>query len=258
MSDSSDLVAVRNGVLHICVATAAAGTSLDFTGIDAAVPRLRNRRSDVGAVLLTSSGPNFCAGGNVHAFAGAQDRAATLSDLAGRLHEFVRALDSADVPVVASVHGWAAGGGMSLILLADIAIGGESTRLRAAYPSIGYSSDGGMSWSLPRIVGRARAAELMLTDRVIGASEALSLGLLSRVVDDEDVKSTAVATAEKLAAGPREAQNRIRRLLRLSADNSLDEQLDLERNSIAQAAVSATGIEGVDAFVGKRAPVWPS
>lgn len=255
---NSDFVAVKNGVLHITIATAAAGTSLDFTGIDAAVPMLHDLPSEVGAILLTSSGANFCAGGNVFDFASAEDRAAKLSDLAGRLHDFVRAVDAADVPVVASVHGWAAGGGLSLVLLADIAIGGESTKLRAAYPSIGYSSDGGMSWALPRVVGKARAADMLLTDRPVGATEALQIGLLSRVVADDEVIPTAIATAEKLAAGPREAQARIRRLLRLSTGNALDTQLDLERKSIAEASVSPTGIEGVDAFVGKRKPVWPT
>ncbi|TDZ42895.1 enoyl-CoA hydratase/isomerase family protein [Mycobacteroides franklinii] len=256
-SQSADYVAVHNGVLHITVATAAAGTSLDFAGVDAAVPLLRDLPAEVGAILLNSSGANFCAGGNVRDFASAEDRAAKLDDLAGRLHDFVRAVDAADRPVVASVHGWAAGGGLSLVLLADIAIGGESTKLRAAYPGIGYSSDGGMSWALPRAVGKARAADILLTDRVVEASEALSIGLLSRVVADDEVQATAVATAEKLATGPREAQNRIRRLLRLSANNTLDAQLDLEQASIAEASVSPTGIEGVDAFVGKRKPVWP-
>ncbi|WP_074378652.1 enoyl-CoA hydratase/isomerase family protein, partial [Mycobacteroides abscessus] len=184
---ASDYIAVHNGVLHITIATAAAGTSLDFTGVDAAVQVLRDLPAEVGAILLTSSGPNFCAGGNVRDFASAEDRSAKLHDLAGRLHAFVRAVDAADRPVVASVHGWAAGGGLSLVLLADIAIGGQSTKLRAAYPGIGYSSDGGMSWALPRVVGKARAADILLTDRVVEASEALSIGLLSRVVADDEV-----------------------------------------------------------------------
>ncbi|CPW45063.1 Putative enoyl-CoA hydratase/isomerase [Mycobacteroides abscessus] len=99
---ASDYIAVHNGVLHITIATAAAGTSLDFTGVDAAVQVLRDLPAEVGAILLTSSGPNFCAGGNVRDFASAEDRSAKLHDLAGRLHAFVRAVDAADRPVVAS------------------------------------------------------------------------------------------------------------------------------------------------------------
>ncbi len=128
-------------------------TSLDIDGITEATAALRAAGSDVGAVLLVGDGANFCAGGNVRAFASAERRGEFVGEIATAFHEFVRALDDTTVPVVAAVHGWAAGAGMSIVCLADIAIGGTSTKLRPAYPSIGFTPDGGMS-------GRCRASSV--------------------------------------------------------------------------------------------------
>ncbi|MEV6360245.1 enoyl-CoA hydratase/isomerase family protein [Nocardia asteroides] len=245
---------VVDGVLQLTIATAAAGTSMNFDLINAGTEALRSLDAEVGAVLLTGSGANFCAGGNVMHFAGAEDCGAYLHQLASELHDFVRALDAVPVPVVASVHGWAAGAGMSLVLGADIAIGGPSTKLRPAYPGIGLSPDGGMSWLLPRVVGANRAAEILLTDAVIGAEEAVRLGILSRTVADDEVRAEALRVAQSFVTGPRSTYAAMKKLLAQSPNATLDQQLDAERDSIAAAANGATGREGVDAFVGKRKP----
>lgn len=247
---------VVDGVLQLTIATAAAGTSMNFDLINAGTEALRSLDAEVGAVLLTGSGANFCAGGNVMHFAGAEDRGAYLHQLASELHDFVRALDAVPVPVVASVHGWAAGAGMSLVLGADIAIGGPSTKLRPAYPGIGLSPDGGMSWLLPRVVGANRAAEILLTDAVIGAEEAVRLGILSRTVADDEVRAEALRVAQSFVTGPRSTYAAMKKLLAQSPNATLDQQLDAERDSIAAAANGATGREGVDAFVGKRKPAY--
>ena len=131
--------------------------------------------------------------GELAASAGEADPRAAVEALAGDLHELVRALVEVPVPVVAAVRGWAAGAGMSLALAADIAIAGVSTRLRPAYPAIGLSPDGGLTWTLPRAVGAARARHILLTDRVIDADEALALGLVATVVADEEVAAEAEA-----------------------------------------------------------------
>ncbi|KAF0835906.1 enoyl-CoA hydratase/isomerase family protein [Nocardia caishijiensis] len=245
---------VIDGVLHLTIATAAAGTSLDFDLIDAGTAALGSLDAEIGAVLVTGAGANFCAGGNVRHFADAEDRGAFLHDLATRLHDFVRALADAPVPVVAAVHGWAAGAGMSLVCAADIAIGGPSTKLRPAYPGIGLTPDGGMSWTLPRIVGVSRAREILLTDAVIGAEQAQQLGLLSRLVADDEVRTEALRVATGFTTGPRAAYTAMKKLLAQSPSATLDQQLDAERDSIAAAANTSTGREGVDAFVAKRKP----
>ncbi|MEV0293028.1 enoyl-CoA hydratase-related protein [Nocardia sp. NPDC050710] len=253
-TEQTDYVTTVDGVLQITIATAANGTSMDFAGINAGAAALRTLGSEVGAVLLTGSGANFCAGGNVRGFAAAADRSAHIHGLATDLHDFVRALDAATVPVVVGVQGWAAGAGMSLVCAADIALGGPSTKLRPAYPGIGLSPDGGMSWTLPRIVGTGRAREILLTDAVLDAEQAVRLGILSRLVADEEVRDAALELARDLATGPRSTYAAIKTLLAQSSSATLSEQLDSERDSIAAAAESPAGREGVDAFAQKRKP----
>ena len=254
--DAPVLVSEANGVLTIAVSAVGAGNSLDDDGIAAGTQALREvarGRRDVGAVLLVGAGKNFCAGGNVRAFA-ADDRPTYLRLIADNFHAFVTALHEADVPVVVAAKGWAAGAGMSLVLHADVAIGGASSKLRPAYRGIGLTPDGGLTWTLPRVVGAARARQIILTDRVLSADDALNWGIFSEIVADEDVEAVARANAETIAAGPRSADSGTKRLLSVSSENSLIEQLALEGRSISERSGRPEGIEGVDAFVGKRAP----
>ncbi|QCQ91825.1 enoyl-CoA hydratase/isomerase family protein [Rhodococcus sp. SGAir0479] len=257
-TDAPSNVRIEDGVLRVAVATAANGTSLDIEGITQATAALREAGDDVRAVLLVGDGANFCAGGNVRAFASAENRGEFVGEIARAFHEFVRALDETSAPVVAAVHGWAAGAGMSIVCLADIAIGGTSTKLRPAYPSIGFTPDGGMSWTLPRIVGASRAREILLTDAVLNSDEACRLGLLSRLVEDDQVQDEALRLARMLAAGPTASYAGIKALFVSSRTNTLSEQLDAETASISAAADGATGREGVDAFVEKRRPDFSS
>ncbi|CCQ16930.1 putative enoyl-CoA hydratase [Rhodococcus sp. AW25M09] len=256
-ADISSKVSIEDGVARIVVATAANGASLDLEGIEEGTSVLRSVNAGttaIGSVLLIGRGPNFCAGGNVHDFAGADDRGAFVESVATTLHAFVRELAAVSAPIVAGVHGWAAGAGMSLVCLTDIAIGGPSTKLRPAYPSIGFTPDGGMSWTLPRIVGSGRAMDILLNDSIINGEEAVRLGILSRLVGDDYVDSEAARLARTLAAGPTSAYEGIKTLLMASESATLTEQLEAETASISRAAVSPAGREGVDAFVEKRRP----
>lgn len=257
-TDAPSNVRLEDGVLRVAVSTAANGTSLDIDGITEATTALREFGDDVRAVLLVGDGANFCAGGNVRAFASAENRGEFVGDIATAFHVFVRALDETAAPVVAAVHGWAAGAGMSIVCLADIAIGGTSTKLRPAYPSIGFTPDGGMSWTLPRVVGASRAREILLTDAVLNGDEACRLGLLSRLVEDDQVQDEALRVARTLAAGPTSSYAGIKALFKKGRTNTLSEQLDAETASISAAADSPTGREGVDAFVEKRRPDFAS
>jgi 2-(1,2-epoxy-1,2-dihydrophenyl)acetyl-CoA isomerase len=254
MTGVRSFTSVQAGVLRCVISTAARGASLDFDACREVTAALRDLGPDVGAVLVVGEGPNFCTGGDVKAFAAADDVEATVGALAGELHDLVRAFAQTAVPVVAAVHGWAAGAGMSLVLAADVAVAGTSTRLRPAYPAIGLTPDGGMTWTLPRAVGAARARHLLLTDRVLYADEALELGLVATVVTDDAVADEARLLAERLAAGPVHALSRVKRLLRESPDRDLDAQLAAEAVSIARSAAGDEGREGVTAFVERRTP----
>jgi 2-(1,2-epoxy-1,2-dihydrophenyl)acetyl-CoA isomerase len=254
-------VEIRDGILHVAVSSSANGTSLDRDAKIAGAEVLNSSAATDGsirAILLYGAGANFCAGGNVRAFAAADDRPEFLLGLANDFHAFIKALSRVDIPVIAAVHGWAAGAGMSIVTHADIAIGGTSTQFRPAYAGIGLSPDGGLTWSLPRVVGAARARDIILGNRVLDATEAERIGLLSRIVADDEVYDTALAAAQELANGPAAAYAATRRLLNASESSTLSDQLDAEAQSISQLSGTPTGIEGVDAFVSKRKPNWPN
>lgn len=259
MTDSPSAVSSAGGVLTIAISTAANGTALDPDAVDdgaQALAELNAGDRDERVVLLVGAGKNFCAGGNVAGFAAAADRSAHIADLADRMHRLMELLVASGPPVVVAAKGWAAGAGMSFTLYGDVVVGGPSTRLRPAYSGIGLSPDGGLTWTLPRTVGAGRARSIMLTNRIIAAPEALEIGLLSEVVDDEQVDARAREIAVELAAGPAAALQATARMLRASPTASLSDQLAAEAESIARLAGAPEGVEGVDAFVGKRSPRW--
>jgi 2-(1,2-epoxy-1,2-dihydrophenyl)acetyl-CoA isomerase len=212
-------------------------------------------RDDVGAVVLRGTGTTFLVGGDLAFMRACGDGVETaLRAMADDLHAAVLTLARLDAPVIAAVNGVAAGAGLSLVCAADLALCAASAQFKVAYPSVGLAPDGGLSWTLPRIVGQRRAAELMLLDERFGASEALALGIVGRVVPDGELDASVAALAERLAAGPAGAHGWIKRLLRTGASTRLDVHLDREAAAIAASAASPEGLEGVSAFLDKRTP----
>lgn len=210
---------------------------------------------NVRCVVLTGSGKFFSVGGDIDAFAAAGDNAQGLvGDLARSFHNGVSRLATMEKPLVTAINGPAAGAGLSLAILGDIAIAATSAHFTSAYSLVGLTPDGGASWWLPRLVGMRRAQEMVLTNRRISADEAAAIGLVTRVVADDELQSAAREVALTLAAGPTKALGRCRALLRASAMADLEEQLDREALSIASAASSPEGREGVSAFIAKRLP----
>ncbi|MET9088360.1 enoyl-CoA hydratase-related protein [Streptomyces sp. NPDC004237] len=245
-----------DGVLHCVLSTAAGHCTLDMNAVEQATAGLL--AGEARAALLVGDGPNFCSGGDVSAFAAADPPGPLVADMAATLHAFVRAVTTSPAPVVAAVHGWAAGAGMSIACAADVTLCGASARFHPAYSEIGLSPDGGLTWTLPRLVGTARARDLLLTNGVLDAGEAVRTGLVSRVVADDEVRTEALAIARMLAAGPRQALTRVKALLHDGAHRRLSEQLDAEAASISGAADSPEGREGVRAFTERRRPRFPA
>jgi 2-(1,2-epoxy-1,2-dihydrophenyl)acetyl-CoA isomerase len=208
-------------------------------------------------VRLSAAGKMFSVGGDIGFFAAAADRYAALHALADDLHAGLISLSELDAPVVARVHGTAAGAGMSLVCAADIAIGSPSASFTVAYTGVGLSPDGGSSWLLPRLVGWRRAADLMLTNRRVKADEALAIGLLTEVVPEDELDARVDSVVARLAAGPTASYGAVKRLLRESATTPFAEQLRAEAHSIATLAAAPTGLEGVAAFLEKRPAVYP-
>jgi 2-(1,2-epoxy-1,2-dihydrophenyl)acetyl-CoA isomerase len=157
-------------------------------------------------------------------------------------------------PVVAAINGIAAGGGFSLALACDFRVLGQSAVLRQAYTSSGLSMDGGGSFALPRLVGPARAMEIMAFDEPISAGRALEWGLVTRVVPDDQVLSAAQAMLRQTTAASLHSFAWSKRLITDSFTNRLETQLELERTGISDCAAHPDGQEGIRAFVEKRKP----
>ena len=209
----------------------------------------------VRAVLLTGAGRMFSAGGDLKSFAAQGDGLpAHLKELAGMLHLTISRLVRMDAPLIVAVNGAAGGGGMSFVLAADLVIAAESAKFAMAYTRAGLSPDGGSTYFLPRIVGARRALELALTNRVLSAREAQEWSLVTRVVPDAALAAEAQALAAELAAGATRALGAAKRLLHHSFAESLETQMELEAQAIAERARGADAREGIAAFIAKRAP----
>jgi 2-(1,2-epoxy-1,2-dihydrophenyl)acetyl-CoA isomerase len=230
------------------------GNAVDPAMAGALGEALRTRPPETRAVLLLAEGERFCVGGDVRGFAAADDPGTEVGRLAADWHQVVRALLAAPVPVVAGVHGAVAGAGVGLLGACDVVVCARTTRIRPAYGAIGFSPDGGTSWTLAHTLGPARALDLVLTDGTLDTAAAHACGLVARVVDDDDLRDAAVALAHALATGPVRAMVRTRTLVRGAAVRTLEEHLDDEARLIAESAGDPEGREGVRAFVEKRRP----
>jgi 2-(1,2-epoxy-1,2-dihydrophenyl)acetyl-CoA isomerase len=210
----------------------------------------------VRAVVLTGAGRNFCFGGDLRgmiAEGGAVD--AHLRELTSFLHQAIAHFVRMDAPVIAAVNGTAAGAGVGLVAMSDLAVCAESAKFALAYTGVALTPDGGTSFFLPQILGHKRAMELILTNRALSAREALDWGLVNQVVADAEVLGTAMALAERLAAGPLRAFGKAKRLV-AAAHGGLESHLALESETIAAQGASAEGREGIAAFLEKRKPVY--
>jgi 2-(1,2-epoxy-1,2-dihydrophenyl)acetyl-CoA isomerase len=211
---------------------------------------------EVRAVLMTGAGRMFCGGGDLKAFAAQSPERlpAYLKSVTFYFHEAIHRFARMCAPLVVAVNGNAGGGGMSLALSGDIVLAAESARFTMAYTRVGLTPDGSSTYTLPRLIGFRRAAELMLTNRTLTAREAEQIGLITRAVPDGELRDQAQATARELAQGATRAFGGVKRLLYSSATSSLAEQMELETEWIAEAARTRDAQEGIMAFLGKRTP----
>jgi 2-(1,2-epoxy-1,2-dihydrophenyl)acetyl-CoA isomerase len=212
------------------------------------------RSPSVRAVVLTGAGRNFCFGGDLRGMlAKGQSADAYLRELTTYLHEAISHFVRMDPPVIAAVNGTAAGAGVGLVAMADLAVCGASAKFNLAYTGVGLTPDAGTSFLLPRAIGVKRAMELMLLNRSLHAAEALDWGLVNQVVPDDAIVSTALELGERLASGATQAFGRTKRLISHSL-GAFESQMVLERETIAASAGSEEGLEGISAFLEKRKP----
>ncbi|MFC5923773.1 enoyl-CoA hydratase/isomerase family protein [Micromonospora vulcania] len=213
------------------------------------------------AVVLAGAGGSFSAGQDLREHVSTLERGSTAADPLGtvRAHynPIAARLANLPKPVVAAVRGMAAGAGASLAFLADIRIGGPSTSFLMAFAKVGLAADTGASWTLPRLVGHAKAVELLMLAEPVRAEEACRLGLLNRLTDDdEQVLPAAQELAARLAAGPTVAYGAIKRELSIADAGTLADALAAEAQAQAICGATDDHRAATLAFVGKQKPVF--
>lgn len=210
----------------------------------------------VRAVLLTGAGRGFCTGQDLaerDVRPGAPPIDLSVS-LGSYYNPLVRRLRALPKPIVCAVNGVAAGAGANLALACDLVIAARSASFVQAFSKLGLVPDSGGTYFLPRLVGTARAMGLALLAEKLSAEQAVQWGLIWKAVDDERLAEEARALAATLASGPTRGYGLLKRAMYASAGNSLDAQLDLERDLQREAGLSIDYREGVSAFKEKRAP----
>ena len=200
----------------------------------------------VRAVVLCGNGRGFMAGGDLTTLRA--DPVQGAIDILTPLNAALQLLAQMNAPVIAQVHGVAAGAGLSLLLMADYVIAAEGTRLNLAYINLGTSCDVGASWALPRTVGLRKALEIALLGEAFTADDALRLGLINRIVPAAELDSATTTLAQRLAAGPTVAYGAMKRLMRASMDRTLPEQLAAEKDAFVHCAGTEDFRAGVEAF----------
>lgn len=212
---------------------------------------------DVGAVVITGNGKAFCAGGDVKRMAGsaAVGKAERLASLK-QAHLIPGLLATMPKVVIAAINGSAMGAGLALACACDLRIASKTARFGTSFINIAVASDFGASWNLSRVVGHAKARELLLMGDAIDAVEAKIMGLVSRVVEPADLAHEAHTLALRFANGPRIAQALMKKNLAAAATGSLKTLLDLEAEHQVVAFYTEDHREAVNAFLEKRTPVF--
>ncbi|MDP6706089.1 MAG: enoyl-CoA hydratase [Alphaproteobacteria bacterium] len=213
----------------------------------------------VRAVVIKGAGAHFMAGGDVKRFYAERDndphwkRRRFLEGIS-EMHPIIFSLRRMAKPVIASVHGYAAGFGVSLAIAADLTIASEDAKFTLAYVRIGTSPDGAGTYYLPRMVGLKRALEIALLGDEFDAPAAKDYGMINFVVPADALEAETVKLAGRLAAGPTHALGNAKRLMNVSIDNQFEQQLQMEAECFASNVETGDFREGVSAFAEKRKP----
>jgi 2-(1,2-epoxy-1,2-dihydrophenyl)acetyl-CoA isomerase len=217
------------------------------------------RDDAVRCVVLTGSGRAFCVGQDLKEHVQILQSASSdelFSTVPDHYNPIVTALVTMPKPVVAAVNGVAAGAGASLAFACDFRLLADTAGFNLAFSGIALSCDTGSSWTLPRIVGRAKALELLYFPRTIKADEALDLGLATRVVPADDLPAESADLARRLADGPTVAYGAIRRAVEFSSGHDFASSVAFEAEMMALTGATADHRNAVDAFVAKQPPAF--
>lgn len=230
----------HRGVASLVLNRPDAGNALDLQVAGELADALASiaRRDDVRVIVLSAAGRIFCGGGDVHDMATEEDRPAFLTELAGSVHDSLRALDALPIPVVAAVQGATAGGGLGLLLAADVVVASSASSFATAYAGVGLSPDCGVSINLPRAIGLRRALQMLVRGVRIDAPTALDWGLVDEVVEPEGLEAALEEIVSSLLDRPVRAIGQARRLARAAQGRGFAEHLDDEAATIAACGAS--------------------
>ena len=252
------LVDLDDGVAHVRLNRPEASNGMNVPFLKALYEALMRVHGEprTRAVLLSGEGPHFCAGGDVHTFA-AQGEALPdyLREATTWLGSCASALTRLEAPVVAAVHGYAAGGGgFGLVCAADLVVAGESAKFLLGATRVGMAPDAGGSVTLARIVGLRKAMEIALLNPTLSAAEAAELGIVNRVVPDDRVLAEGRDLARQLAGGATRALAATKRLLWDGLGATVEARLPDESRTVSELSGTADAREGLAAVIEKRRP----
>ncbi|MGW5239548.1 enoyl-CoA hydratase/isomerase family protein [Monashia sp. NPDC004114] len=254
------VVHVSDGIAWLRLNRPEAMNSLDNALKDALVAALESVAEDaaVRCVVLTGNGRAFCVGQDLkeHVQSLGDPTSSLATTVTDHYNKIVTAIVTMNKPVVAALNGVAAGAGMSFALACDFRVASEVAGLNTSFAGIALSCDSGASWSLPRLVGPARAKELLMFPRTITAQEAAELGLVTRVVAADELDAAVTELARTLADGPTLAYGSIRRAVAYSASADLADALANEAELMALTGMSSDHRAAVDAFLAKEKPTF--
>lgn len=252
----SVLYGVEDGLATVTLNRPEALNALDTATKEALRDALQEAAADqaVRAVLLTGAGRAFCVGQDLKEHVDVLEAGGGMTTVADHYNPVALAIATMAKPVVAGVNGVAAGAGAGFAFAADYRVVADTASFNTSFAGVALSTDSGMSWTLPRIVGHARAAELLFFPRAIPAVEAAALGIAHRVVPASALPAEALAVARRLAAGPTRAYAAMKQALAFSATHTLTESLALEAALQSEAGATSDHREAVSAFLAKRPP----
>ena len=251
---------IADGVLHIVLSRPERKNALDPAAVLRIVDALENASTDesLRVILIRSSGDDFCSGANWVATndpsaprprTGAIQRRTPL-----QAHRLIELLLEVQLPVVCEVRGWAAGLGCQIALASDFTVADEASRLWEPFLQRGFTPDSGATWMLPRLVGVARAKELLLLCRELSGREAADWGLIHRAVPSAEVEATVADLVERLAHAPTVAVGLTKRCIHRALDASLKDAMEAEANALELSSRAKDFKEGLAAFRDRRPP----
>jgi enoyl-CoA hydratase/carnithine racemase len=223
--------------------------------VDAWAERLRQAAGDddVRVIVVTGAGESFCSGVDLSVLKAVEKTPLAYRQLlTNRVHQVALALEEVGKPVIAAMRGVAVGAGLDMALLCDMRVAGESIRLSEGYIKVGLIPGDGGAWLLPRLVGSAKAMELLMTGDFIDAAEALRLGLVNKVVPDTDALHAAYDLAARIAAAPPVQIALIRRLVRQAETMNLRTHLDVVASHFGLVSSLDDYTEAVSSFIERR------